>query len=121
MAGRGNIENLKPFTKGEARARAAGRTGGTRSAQIRAERRELAQWAEAIGASTAHRRGGMTNAEAVVRKLYETALHGSLAAVRLLAELMGDLHGRGAVKVERISGGKVERLIITLADGESKG
>ena len=121
MAGRGNIANLQPFTKGEGRARDAGRSGGLRSAQVRADARELAQWAEAIGAARAHRRGGMSNAEAVVRKLYAQALHGSLAAARLLMELTGELRGRGAVKVERISGGKVDRLIITLSDGEGGG
>ena len=118
MAGRGNIANLQPFTKGDGRARDAGRAGGLRSAQVRADARALADWAAQIGSVSAHRRGGMSNAEAVVRKLYAQALRGSLAAARLLMELTGELRGRGAVKVERISGGKVERLIITLADGE---
>ena len=91
MAGRGNTANLRPFHKGETRARDAGRTGGQRSAQVRAEERALAEWAAQIGGMTAQRRDGASNAEAVVRKLYKMAIHGCLAAAKLLAEMMGEL------------------------------
>ena len=66
MAGRGNTANLRPFAKGEARARDAGRAGGLRSAVVRAESRALAEWAKQLCDTTASRRGGMTNGEPIV-------------------------------------------------------
>ena len=111
MAGRGNTATLRPFTKGEARAREAGRTGGLRSAVVRAEERALAEWAAQIGDMTSPRRGGMSNNEAVARKLYRMAIHGNLAAARLLLEVMGELpKGKGVLAV--LDGGKLPALII---------
>ena len=111
MSGRGNIATLRPFAKGEARAREAGRTGGLRSAVVRAEERALAEWAAQIGGLTAQRRGGMSNAEAVVRKLYKMAIHGNLAAAKLLAGMLGELpKGKGAAAM--LAGGKLPILII---------
>ena len=82
-----------------------------RSAQVRAEERALAEWAAQIGGMTARRRGGMCNAEAVVRKLYKMAMHGSLAAAKLLAEMMGELpKGKGTLAM--LDGGKLPTLII---------
>ena len=111
MAGRGNTATLRPFAKGDKRAREAGRAGGLRSAQVRAEERALAEWAAQIGGMTAKRRGGACNAEAVVRKLYKMAIHGSLSAARLLAEMMGELpKGKNASVI--LDGGKPLALII---------
>jgi hypothetical protein len=111
MAGRGNTATLRPFAKGDKRARDAGRAGGLRSAQVRAEERALAEWAAQIGGLTAQRRGGMSNAEAVVRKLYKMAIHGSLAASKLLMEMMGELpKGKGTLAM--LDGGKLPLLII---------
>ena len=105
-----NVENLRPFHKGETRARDAGRTGGLRSAAVRSEERALAEWAAQIGGMTARRRGGMTNGEAVVRKLYKMAIHGSLEASRLLAEMLGEIpKGRLSVKFQT---GELSRLIL---------
>ena len=84
MAGRGNTANLCPFRRGEARARDAGRAGGLRSAIVRAESRAIAEWAKQPC-------GGMANGEAVVRKLYKMAMHGSLAAAKLLAGMLGEV------------------------------
>ena len=111
MAGRGNIATLRPFAKGEARARDAGRTGGLRSAIVRAEERALAEWAAQIGDLTAPRRCGMTNNEAVARKLYKMAIHGSLAATRLLLEMTGELPKDKGVRA-MLRGGKLPTLII---------
>lgn len=114
MSGRGNIATLRPFAKGEARAREAGRAGGLRSAIVRAESRALAEWAKQLCDTTASRRGGMTNGEAVVRKLYTMAIHGSLAAAKLLAEMMGELpKGKLTAVFER---GILPKLIIDRPD-----
>ncbi len=114
MAGRGNTANLRPFRRGEARARDAGRAGGLRSAVVRAESRALAEWAKQLCDTTASRRGGMTNGEAVVRKLYTMAIHGSFAAAKLLAEMMGELpKGKLTAVFER---GILPKLIIDRPD-----
>lgn len=111
MAGRGNTANLCPFRRGEARARDAGRAGGLRSAIVRAEERALAEWAAQIGGLTAQRRGGMSNTEAVVRKLYKMAIRGNLAAAKLLAEMTGELpKGKGMSAM--LADGKLPILII---------
>ena len=111
MARRGNIRSLQPFVKGDARAREAGRKGGLRSAVVRAEERALAEWAAQIGGLTAQRRGGMSNTEAVVRKLYKMAIHGNLAAAKLLAEMTGELpKGKGMSAM--LADGKLPILII---------
>lgn len=113
MAGRGNTANLCPFRRGEARARDAGRAGGLRSAVVRAESRALAEWAKQLCDTTASRRGGMTNGEAVVRKLYQSAMRGSIRAARLLADLTGEMPG-GARRIvlDKGGGAALRRLII---------
>ena len=80
MAGRGNTANLRPFAKGEARARDAGRAGGLRSAAVRAERRDFAEWAK-------------RNGEKVFRMIHKMATRGNLAAVKLLSETKGGSGG----------------------------
>jgi hypothetical protein len=77
MAGRGNTANLRPFQRGEARARDAGRAGGLRSAEARSVDRRLSAWVKQPC-------GAMTNGEAVVRRLYKAARHGSRLAARIL-------------------------------------
>ena len=80
MAGRGNIANLRPFAKGEARARDAGRAGGLRSAAVRADRRDFVEWAK-------------RNGDVVFRMIHKMAMRGNLAAVNLLSETKGGSGG----------------------------
>lgn len=113
MAGRGNTANLRPFRRGEARARDAGRCGGMRAAIVRAESRAIAEWANALGGTSAARRGGMTKAEAVVRKLYQSAMRGSVRAARLLAGLTGEMPGAARrIVLDKGGGAALRRLII---------
>jgi hypothetical protein len=80
MAGRGNTANLRPFAKGDERARDAGRAGGLRSAAVRAERRDFSKWAK-------------RNGEKVFRVIHKMAKRGNLAAVKLLSETKGGSGG----------------------------
>lgn len=108
MANRG-AANLKPFVKGEARARECGRKAGLVSAQVRAAARaagmEVDAWkrertftgaAQKLAQKRApgkYGKQGMTLAAACTLKLFQRAQRGSVKAFRLICELLGETNG----------------------------
>ena len=67
------LENLKPFREGQ-----SGNPGG------RPKRKMFSDWARRIGDEPAHQGADKTNAEMVVRRVYDEAKAGDIAAAKLL-------------------------------------
>lgn len=96
-----NDGNLKPFRKGEARARDAGRTGGIASGVAKRERmktlllEELSREHTYVPADedglfsldSQERPAGYTRRAAVAKKLVSMAVQGDLKAIKLLLDL----------------------------------
>lgn len=111
-----NTATLKPLERGSERTKAIARKGGLASGRARREAAAhgmtIAQWGRAktladaakkIGGNRAFGkagRKGMTNAEAVIAKMYQSALRGSVRAANLLALLLGEVTYRHAGKLD---------------------
>lgn len=87
-----NESNLKPFQKGEARAREAGRTGGVASGEARRERFRELLLAELDSEETDvfNKTIGISRRGWLVRKLVNKASHGDLKAIQLVLKLAGE-------------------------------
>lgn len=88
MAGR--VENLRPFKKGEARAKAAGRKGGKAVQAANLERRTLREWAELLRDAQAPGKGKLTNGQKAVLAMFKAAGKGSPKAFAVLADVLGE-------------------------------
>lgn len=99
-----NDHNLIPFTeRSENETRAMGAKGGVKSGEVRRERARLAKIAEALGDSLCYatKNGAplldpttgqpMTYNEAIAFRLVNLAVKGDLKAIKLFAELTGQL------------------------------
>ena len=80
----------------------------------------MREWAQQVGNLTAKRRDGASNNEAVVRKLYRMAIHGSIQAARVIAMLTGDIPIRQSTLSILAPGEKMPQLILDRKrDGET--
>ena len=88
MAGR--IENLRPFKKGDARAKAAGHKGGKAVQAANLERRTLREWAELLRDAQAPGKAKLTNGQKAVLAMFRAAGKGSPKAFAVLADVLGE-------------------------------
>lgn len=84
------VENLRPFKKGEARAKAAGRKGGKAVQAANLERRTLREWAEQLRDARAPGKGNLTNGQKAVLAMFKAAGKGSPKAFSVLADVLGE-------------------------------
>ena len=87
-----NESNLKPFQKGEARARDAGRKGGVASGEVRRERFKELLLAELDSeeVDSFHGPRGMSRRRWLVRRLVNKAAFGDLKAIQMVLKLTGE-------------------------------
>ena len=87
-----NDSNLKPFQKGEARAREAGRTGGIASGEARRERFKELLLAELDSEEVDTFKGprGMSRRKWLVHRLVDKAAFGDLKAMQMVLKLTGE-------------------------------
>lgn len=98
MAGR--IENLRPFKKGEARAKAAGRKGGKAVQAANLERRTLREWAEMLRDEQAPGKAKLTNGQKAVLAMFKAAGKGSPKAFAVLADVLGERNAALSIGLE---------------------
>lgn len=110
-----NVGTLKPYRKGEERARINAAKGGKAKARNRAEAKAhgmtVAEWGKintfakaareiaGMRAQGAAGRRGKTYAEAAMEKLWKQAQRGSVRAFQLIAMLLGEIPTHHAVRI----------------------
>ena len=88
-----NEQNLKPFTSDQSREEAAknGQKGGIASGRARAEKRDLRKALELLLEQTYTDKKGVTRtgAQALVEKLFATAMSGNVKAFEVIRSTVG--------------------------------